>query len=219
MRTISEHVRAVLAERPFLAEVLREGVGNATAIARRIRRDVERRVLGRVSVTSITMALLRAESGRSLQWGHRYLKDLQDITVRGNLMSWYVTHESLGDRHLYERLAKIVERHQGVFCNVIYGVRETVIIAHQDLEKPLERALSDVSVRDKRRELAAITIRFPEASLAVPGVYYPILQAIAWEGISIEEVVSVGAEFSIIVKDADTGAVLRVVSALGKKTD
>ena len=216
MRKISEHVRAVLAERPFLSEVLREGIGNATAIARRIRRDVEKRALGRVSIPSITMAVLRAEASRGRPWGHRYLSNLRDIAVRGNLMSWYVSHESLGDRHLYQGLAKIVEKHQGVFCKVIYGVRETVIIAHRDLRTPLMKMFTDIPVRTRREDLAAITIRFPSESLAVPGVYYPVLQAIAWEGISIEEVISVGAEFSVVCQESEMERVLAVITSLSK---
>jgi hypothetical protein len=213
MRKISEHVRAVLKEHPFFSEVLREGIGNATAIARRIKKDVEKRAYGSVSVSSITMALLRTET-RPLAWGHRYLRNLQDITVRGNLMAWYVTHESLGDRYVYQGLAKIVEKHQGVFCNVIYGVRETVIIAHRDLEVPLKRMLFGVPLRNRRTDLSAITVRFPEASLLVPGVYYSLLQAIAWEGISIEEVVSVGTEFSLICRDSEIERVLSCVRTL-----
>lgn len=214
MRKISEHVRAVMRERPFLSEVLREGIGNAAAIARRIRKDVEKRAYGRVSVPSIAIALSRMAEGRRAPLGHRHLQDLRDITVRAHLVSWYVTHEALGDRHLYERLAKIVERQQGIFCNVIYGVRETVIIAHQDLEPALERALADVTVSSKHERLAAVTVRFPETSLAVPGVYYPILQAIAWEGISVEEVVSVGTEFSLVCAQDDVQRVLARITEL-----
>lgn len=215
MRRISEHVRAVMKERPFLSEVLREGIGNAAAIARRIRADVQNRAYGRVSVPSIAIALSRLQRERRTQpWGHTYLREIRDITVRSHLSSWYISHQSLGDRHLYERLARIVEKHQGVFCNVIYGVRETVVIAHRDLRAPLEKSLSDIAVRGRTDTLAAITIRFPEASLAVPGVYYPILQAIAWEGISIEEVVSVGTEFSIICRDSETERVLSCVRSI-----
>jgi hypothetical protein len=54
----------------------------------------------------------------------------------------------------------------------------------------------------------------PEASLDVPGMYYPILKVIAEEGISFVEVMSVRTEFSITFKDQDIDRAFSVIKRI-----
>ena len=62
--------------------------------------------------------------------------------------------------------------------------------------------------------LSAITMRLPEESLSVPGVYYPILKALASEGISFEEVMSVRTEFGILIRDVHVDRAFSVLKRL-----
>ena len=74
-----------------------------------------------------------------------------------------------------------------------------------ELPKTLQSDPSAVSRQAKgartMRGLSAITMHLPQHSLDVPGLYYPILKALALEGISFVEVMSVDVEFTIIFKD------------------
>jgi len=54
----------------------------------------------------------------------------------------------------------------------------------------------------------------PKASLNVPGVYYPILKALALEGISFVEVLSVNTEFGILFEDKDVNRAFSTIKKL-----
>jgi len=59
MRTVSQVVEEILQRSPFLTEAMHEGVANNAQIARRIKPDVEKRLMEEVSEGSIAMALHR----------------------------------------------------------------------------------------------------------------------------------------------------------------
>ena len=218
MRKISEHVRAVVENHHFIREVLREGVGNLAQIARRIRPEVETRAHGRVGHASIHMALHRLEHGhkREVNFGARYLKHIADITVRGNLVLWYVAHRIEHDALLYKKLTRIAEKHPGEFCNVIYGLRETMLLAAEALEPTLTDTLDHLTVLERHGSVTAVTMRLPLESMSVPGVYYPILQAAAWAGVSIIEIISVRSELTLVCHDRDMERLLAVVRSFQK---
>ena len=71
MRTISQVVEEILQRSPFLVEAMHEGIANNAQIARRIRPDVEKRLMEEVSEGAIAMALHRLLKGgdEAAFWG------------------------------------------------------------------------------------------------------------------------------------------------------
>jgi hypothetical protein len=57
-------------------------------------------------------------------------------------------------------------------------------------------------------------MHLPESSLNAPGLYYPVLKALAHEGLSFVEVMSVHTEFSIIFQDSDIDRAFSIVKRL-----
>ena len=214
MRTISQVVEEVIGRSPFLAEAIAEGVANNAKIARRIKPEVEKRLLEEVSEASISMALhrLSKDLGRS-QFGHTFLKHISDITVRGNLVQ-FVCANSSDVTDALEAISRRVGRTKDAFFNYSRGLHETVIIVNGELGKEVGNILGK-HVELKRTEgLSAITMHLPEGSLNVPGVYYPVLKAIALEGLSLVEVMSVRTEFSIIFKDENIDRAFSVIKKI-----
>jgi len=85
----------------------------------------------------------------------------------------------------------------------------------KEFEDEVRSALKGQKLVSRLDNLSAITMRLPESSLSVPGMYYPILKVIAAEGISFVEVMSVRTEFSIIFDDKDVD---RAFSAIKRIT-
>ena len=95
MITISQVVEDVISRSPFLAEVLYENVANVSSVARRIRPQVKKKLLEEVSEEAIAMALRRM--GRKIKpapSGLKFLKDLNNITVRSNLVEFVFPNSS-----------------------------------------------------------------------------------------------------------------------------
>ncbi len=203
MRTISQATEEIIRRSPFLSEIVAEGLGNNAEIARRIKPDVEKRLLEEVSESAIAMALHRlSKDVRQPRFGASMSARMRDITVRSNLVQFVCPNSSDATEAL-EAISAHARRTKDSFFNYSRGVHETLLIVSDDLEREVRELLGSHHGLKRTGGLSAITMRLPEESLSVPGVYYPILKAIAQEGISLVEVMSVRTEFSVIFNDAD----------------
>jgi len=202
MRTISRVVEEVIGRSAFFSEVIAEGVGNNAELARRIKPDVEKKLMEPVSEAAIGMALHRlTKSIQRPMYGARLLAQMNDLTVRSNLVQYVFSNAA--EPAVFEIVSRISQRSKDSFFNLSRGLRETILIISKDLEGDVLHHLTKESQQTRNEGLSAITVRLPEASLHVPGVYYLILKEIALEGISLVEVTSVRTEFSIIFEDKD----------------
>ncbi|OGG53168.1 hypothetical protein A3H16_01295 [Candidatus Kaiserbacteria bacterium RIFCSPLOWO2_12_FULL_53_8] len=214
MRTISQVVEEVIQRSPFLAETIAEGIANNAQIARRIKPDVEKRLLEKVSESAIAMALHRmGKNLRTPMFGLRFLKQLNDITVRSSLVEFVCPNaEELSE--LLETISKSARRRKDTFVNFSRGMHESLLIVDEESAKEVAAALGKHKNILRTDNLSAITLRLPESSLKVPGLYYPILKALASEGISFVEVMSVRTELSIIFEDKDVDRAFSVLKRI-----
>jgi hypothetical protein len=200
---VSQVVEDILQRSPFLVEAIHEGVANNAQIARRIKPDVEKRLMEEVSEGSIAMALHRLSKDiKRPLYGERFLKQMNDITVRSNLVA-FALPASAELPHLLDVLTKSMHARKDTFFNFSRGLHDSLIIASREFEKDVNDVLKKEKNVKKMEGLSAITLRLPENSLNVPGVYYPILKALAMEGISFYEMMSVRTEFTIIFDEKD----------------
>ncbi len=215
MRTVSQVVEEVIQRSPFLAEAIAEGVANNAHIARRIKPAVEKRLMEGVSESAIAMALHRmTKSLRLPAFGMRFLKQLNDITVRSRLVE-FVCPNSEELSELLDAISKGARRRKDTFVNFSRGLHESLLIVDDVSARDVAAVLPTHKKIIRKDDLSAITLRLPESSLNVPGLYYPILKALAFEGISFVEVMSIRTELSIIFEDADVD---RAFSALKRIT-
>lgn len=214
MLTVSQTVEEILQRSPFLTEAMHEGVANNAQIARRIKPEVEKRLMEEVSEGSIAMALhrLSKEIQRPL-FGERFLKQMSDITVRSNLVE-FACPASTELPHLLDVLSTSIHTRKDTFFNFSRGLHESLIIVSREFEKDVENILKGEKDVKKADGLSAITLRLPESSLNVPGVYYPILKALAMEGISFVEVMSVRTELSILFEEKDVDRAFSILKRI-----
>ena len=198
---------------PFLVEVLTEGLANNASVARKIRPAVEKRLYQKVSDASIAMALHRMlDELQRPQFGSIFLKQLSDITVRSKVVEFIFPNAHDVLRVLEGLMSKLRSR-KDVFFNFSQGLYESVVVISQEFEK--ETLVLSLKHKPKKvSDLSVITLRLPEASLEVPGVYHPILKSLAQEGISFVEVMSVNTELSFLFKDKDVDRAFAVLKNL-----
>ena len=214
MRTISQAVEEIIQRSPFLMEAMAEGIANNAQIARRITPDVEKRRYEKVSEGAIAMALHRmAENIKRPHYGGGFLKKMSDITVRSNLVEFTFPNSS-DILQALEDVSKKAYRHKDAFFNLSRGVREVLLIVSEDLAADVAAALTHIRNVERIDGLSAISMRLPEESLNVPGVYYPVLRALSMEGISLVEVVSVRTEFSIIFENKNVDRAFSVIKRI-----
>ena len=202
MVTISQAVRDIIARSPFLADALSEGVANVTEVARQIQPRVEERLYESVTTEAVAMALRRvANTRRPPQFGARFLKELRDVTVRAKLVEFVFTN-TLDVLQAVRPLLEQMQENKEAFFYYAQGLHESVIVCSQEVASDVRARLQKHTVQ-QIDGLSMVTMRLPQTSLAVPGVYYPVLKAIAQAGISFVEILSVNTEFSILFADED----------------
>lgn len=214
MRTISQAVEEIIQRSPFLAETMAEGIANNAQIARKIRPDVEKRLYEKVSEAAIAMALHRmGKRFRRTPYSEKFLKQMNDITVRSNLVE-FVCPSSEDIAELLETISKSARRRKDTFVNFSRGLHESLLVLDDESARAASAALSRHKVIRRNDNVSAITLRLPEQSLDVPGLYYPVLKALANEGISFIEIVSIRTELSILFKDADVDRAFSVLKRI-----
>ena len=210
MRSISQVVEEVIQRSPFLAEAIVEGIANNAQIARRIKPDVERRLLEKVSEASVAMALHRlGKQIRRPHFGEKMLKQVNDITVRSSLVEFVFSNSDAPE--LLDALLAAAKKRRDTFVNLSRGLHESLLVVSQEFESDIADVLHKQKNLRRKDNLSAITMHLPKTSLNVPGIYYPILKALAWEGISFVEVMSVDTEFSILFADKDVDRAFSVL--------
>jgi hypothetical protein len=213
MRTISQAVEEIIQRSPFLAETIAEGIANNAQVARRIKPDVEKRLLEKVSESAIAMALHRmSKQLRKQNFGEKMLKHIHDITVRSNLVELVFSNSAAPE--LLDELLVGAKKRRNAFVNLSRGLHESLLVINKEFEKEIEEVLRKQKNLRRKGSLSAITMRLPETTLDLPGVYYPILKAIAFEGISFVEIMSVDTEFSILFEDKDVDRAFSVLKRI-----
>lgn len=214
MKTVAQVVEEVLERSPFLLEALSEGVANNAQVARKIRPQVEEVLYEEVSDASVAMAVHRlAKQFKKPSYGTHMLKKLHDLTVRSNLVE-FIFENSSDSSGLLAAIAKNAQGKNSSFLNFSRGINESMLIVSSDLEAHALRTLKNLRGLRIQKGLSAITMRLPDESLQVPGVYHPILKALAFEGINLIEVMSVLTEFSVVIADKDVNHAFAVLKRI-----
>jgi hypothetical protein len=203
MKTISAHVRSIIEHTPFLDEALSESIANLSAVAKVIKPDVEKKVLQKVSHQTITMALSRLKAHKQKHmFGFRFLKQIRNISVQTGIILIIVKNEHCS------QIEKVLAKKKIRYISRVSGGKETLFVFDND------EILSVHLKGTTYQNVSAVTLILPTQSIAVPGVYYPILKRLSWNGINIIELVSVGEELTFFIKGTETEKAFTLLNKL-----
>lgn len=205
MVTVTEVVERLVARSAFLTEAMAEGLINVSALARRLRPEVEQRLGKPVKAGAIVMAISRMQPG-ALAYVDKelraFFRRLSDLSVRSNLSVYTFANSETLLRRQAALLAHISGQPKGFFT-FSQGVAEATLIVDQASAGDLEARFAEERLLDKEEELSALTLMLPVENRSLYGVYYYILKELAWNGINLVELISTSNEFTIIVRNAD----------------
>jgi aspartokinase len=214
MLRVSDVVEEEVRRTPFLEAALMDGLINHSALARRLRPSVERRLLRKVSVAAVMMAVRRLEPEVSRRiGGRRSMPAVGDLTVRSNLMEFTFRNSATlraSHRRFLGRLAHVPDG----FVTYTQGVSQVMLIVSASLERAVEEAFEGESRVATLKNLSALVLRLAPTVVKTPGAYYRILKQLAWQEINVIDVVSTYTEFTIILDDAQVNAAFAALRSL-----
>jgi hypothetical protein len=215
MLTIPDIVQSLVRKSPFLEEALAAGLVNHSALARLIKKEVEREAQKRVQSGAVVVAVNRL--ARSVQGKAKRQRSVfrrtPDLIVRLNLFE--VTYAN--SRAFLPKQVKLFERLSArpqFFLTVTRGINETTIIASRELREHILTVCRGETLISQIDQLASVTVMLAPGTALIPGVYSYILKALAWEGLNVVEVVSTLNEFTIVLEDKNVSAAFSIIKAL-----
>jgi len=213
MVTISEVIENLVKQKPFIERALAEGLLNLSAFSRQIKPDIEKIVKKPVTEASILMALKRLVPMIEVSMSKKIekaTKGFGDIIVRSHLVDFtYKNSDSLIEKQ--GNLVKLLTTERDAFYTISRGVFETTIVISNSFAEEVKRLFADEILISSTPSISSVTLRLPKDNIKIPGLYYFVFKQIAWEGISILEVISTTNELSMIVKDKDVDRVFSII--------
>lgn len=216
MTTVPELVEDIVGKSPFLEEGLSKGIINLSSLARIIQPQIQQKLMKDIKPGAIMMALKRLSKKIKPTNNQRLssvLKNISDITVRSNISEFAFDNSS----SLLEKQRQLLEKissEKNNFFTFSSGVYETSLFVSQNLEILVKKIFQDEKLRYNMKDLSAITLILPKEAVFVPGVYYSVLKALAWEGINFVEVVSSYTELTIILQNSNVDKAFSVLKNL-----
>jgi len=216
MKTVSQIVGDLIIRKPFLAELLGDGLINLSSLARQLKQDVELQYMDKVETGTIVMALKRYQNQTHLKSTiklEKALAQIIDIIVRSKLVDYtFKNSDSLVEKHI--KLLKKIANNNEVFYIFVQGVFETNLVVSESLKPEIDKFFINEKRTSFTDKLSSVTLKLPAENTEVTGFYYHILRKIAWEGINIVEVISTTNEFTIVVNDKDVDKAFSVLKSM-----
>ncbi|MCP4155492.1 MAG: aspartate kinase [bacterium] len=201
MITVAAVIQKVILDSPLLEEGISEGLINLSALARKIKPQVEAELFKPVSESALLMALKRLSPKIQHKESEKKktLKERGDLTVRSSLMEFtFLKSDTILENQ--KELLRRLENRRDNFITFTQGVYEITIIVNSDLEETVEDIFKKEKNVSRIPNLSAITIRLSPGTVNIPGIHYSILKQLAWKNINVVEVVSTFTEFTIILE-------------------
>ena len=203
MKTTASCVEEILANQPFLEEALHRNIVNFSALAEELKPQVESMLKKSIKSGAIMMALRRYHAPSNIGTTPKLkqaMKSLGDITVRSDLNDFtFQNSPSLINSH--SKILEQIDNSPNIFYAFTRGILESNIIISSSQSEKIMSCFKNEKQIGLNKNLSAISINLPVNNSRIPGLYYQIFKRLAWEGISLYEVVSTTNEFTVLVED------------------
>ncbi len=213
MNSIGKITEELINKSPFLREAMTDELINISALARKLKPEIEEVTGKEVKEGAIVMAIKRMTPGLYHRLNVKItnvMGDLGDFLVRSNLSDFtFENSESLKTKQA--DVIHEINKENDSFFTLCKGVSETTFIVNTQHDELIKRMFSGEKIKSHTTDLASVTVKLPMVNTEIYGIYYYILKHLAWEGINIVELVSTSNEFTIVVKQDDVDKAFKIL--------
>jgi len=216
LKTIASCVNELLVSRPFLEEALSRDIINFSALAKDLNPTISKLLRKPVKDGAITMALRRYQPPVDIENSNRLksvFKNLGDITVRSKLSDFtFQNSKTLINSH--SKVLEKIHKNNQLFYAFTRGIFESNIIISSSENDSIFGVFKKETLLGLKDSLSAISINLPEGNSKIVGLYYQIFKRLAWENVTLYEVISTTNEFTILVEDHLVDKAFSVIKGL-----
>ncbi|MES2128106.1 MAG: hypothetical protein V4463_12600 [Pseudomonadota bacterium] len=216
MLSIANKVEQLVSESPFLTEGMSLGLINLSELARQLRPQLENDMWKPVGQAAVVMALRRlserlpqAANAAPIMPAPR----LGELTTRTE-MSIFTYRLSESSHECQRALLALAEPYPGMFVTVTRGVHEMLVVCSRPLIHMVEEAFATERLLARIDNLTALTLRLNPETRKTPGIYHAVLKKLAWDKISVLNMMCTFSELTILLEQSQTGAAFSVLSQI-----
>lgn len=206
--SVAHRVRAYLDSHPTLADALRAGVANHSALARRVAAELDVR-----GIDAVLAACRRYPRGRGELFREGSIRRvLRKSRIETRTKVAAVTLGQGTD--VLQRLGDVVEEllDESSLCRVIQVSRGTVVLVDEDSLDRLLKPLREEQVVRIRRNLVEVAVTSPESIEETPGLLRHLTGVLAAQGINIVEALSCYTDTIFLLDQSDLARAIAVLT-------
>ncbi len=215
MLSIATKVEQLVTESAFLTEGMSLGLINLSELARQLRPQLETDLWKPVGQAAVVMALRRL-SERLPQAGSpppAIAPRTGELTTRTELTIFTYRYSDLS-AECQRQLLALAEPYPGMFVSVTRGVHEMLVVCSRPLTHLVEEAFGSERLLARMENLTALTLRLNPETRRTPGVYHSVLKKLAWDKISVVNMMCTYTELTILLEQGQTGPAFSVLSQM-----
>ena len=220
MHSIAHKVEQLVSESAFLTEGLAQGLINLSELARQLRPQLETDLWKPVGQAAVVMALRRvAERMPANRKAQPILLTprMNELTSR-NELSISTFRLSDNSHECQRQLLALAEPYPGMYVTVTRGVHEMLVVCSRPLTNLVDQAFAAERLLARVDNLTALTLRLnPETHMIGPaniGIYHAVLKQLAWDKISVINMMCTFSELTILLEQSQTGAAFTALSQI-----
>ena len=216
MLSIATKVEQIVSESPFLTEGMALGLINLSELARQLRPQLESDLWKPVGQAAVVMALRRvSERLPPPDKAHPVMIAPRsgELTTRTELtISTYRLSDNSNE--CQRRLLALAEPFPGMFVTVTRGVHEVLVVSSGSLLHIVEEAFGGERLLSRVNNLTALTLRLNPDTQKTPGIYHAVLKKLAWDKISVTNMMCTFSELTILLEQSQTAPAFSVLSRI-----
>ncbi|MFX0126079.1 MAG: hypothetical protein ACFFAE_20830 [Candidatus Hodarchaeota archaeon] len=198
MVTVSHIVSKLINDKVFVQEGMHHGVISKTALATKLKADIEMELDKEVKHSAIVMALRRYEDNLKKSIGRPLYNYFSEIVMKTNICQMVVS-ESLSLLPRLISLYHIIDFKKGGLLHITQGSYQVGVITNEKYREKLVDLLKMEDVVYILDDLVSVSLSYSKDFTFTPGVLYNVARFFAWENINILNIIHTPSELSIIV--------------------
>lgn len=216
MTSIASKVEQIVTESPFLTEGMALGLINLSELARQLKPQLESDLWKPIGQAAVVMALRRVGErlpppGRAGEIA--IAPQCGELTTRSDLVI-STFRMSDNSNECQRRLLALAEPFAGMFVTVTRGVHEVLVVCSAPLLEQLDEAFAGERLLTRIDRLTALTLRLNPDSHHTPGVYNAVLKKLAWNKVSVVNMMCTFTELTIFLEQSQTAPAFSVLSKI-----
>ncbi len=200
MISIPQKIEEIINQSPYLREALTDDIINLSALSRQLKPRIENELIKNVTNEAVFMALQRYQKSIKPYYTVNPADYLANLGLRSDLFELTVKNSPTLLAKLSKLAQRIVDEHTAVFV-FTQGLNETTLITSNSLRTDLAKLLKEERVTKKIDNLVGITLQRTHAQIETTGVLQYPLRILAWQEISVIEIITTLNDIMVIVRD------------------